>query len=126
MSQLQRLIIEDNGQQVELYIEAPPEQPLPSKPKSGERPGAKGSSTEDVMLKMAEVQQKITTYAKFAIGAFQNLAGAQVEEMTLTFGMKLGGKTGVIFTEGSAEGSMQVSVKCKFKPPAQPENSATD
>jgi len=37
-----------------------------------------------------------------------------VEEISLKFGIKLGGKTGIIFTEGSAEGSMEISVKCKF------------
>ncbi len=110
MSELQRLLIEDNGKTVEIYVESP----LPPEPAStGKRPGEKGV-TDDVLLKMGEIQEKIQTYANFAIGAFQHLGSAEVEEITLKFGIKLGGKTGIIFTEGSAEGTMEVSVKCKY------------
>lgn len=117
MSELQRLLIEDNGKMVEIYVESPPLPPLPEPSKPGKRPGEKGA-VDEVLLKMSEVQEQIKTYASFAIGAFQHLGAAEVEEITLKFGVKLGGKTGVIFTEGSAEGSMEVSATCKFpKPP---------
>ena len=117
MSEPQRLLIEDNGKTLELYVESPSGSGFPaSEPTRSIRPGAKGLTTEAVVLKMAEVQEKIQAYANFAIGAFQHLGSAEVEEMTLKFGIKLGGKTGIIFTEGSAEGSMEVSVKCKFPP----------
>jgi hypothetical protein len=95
-------------------VEAPPAPPVPEARRSGERPGAMGSSTDEVLLRMEEIQEKIQTYANFAIGAFQHLGAAEVEEISLKFGIKLGGKTGIIFTEGSAEGSMEISVKCKF------------
>ncbi len=50
----------------------------------------------------------------------KNLAGAEVEEINLKFGMKIGGKAGLpIFTEGTAESNFEVSVKCKF-PSASP------
>lgn len=113
MSELQRLVIEEDGKTVEIYVEGPPMPSTPPTAPPGQRPGEKGA-TETILLKMDEIQTKVTTYANFAIGAVKNLAGAEVEEITLKFGMKLGGKTGVIFTEGSAEGSMEVSVKCKF------------
>jgi Trypsin-co-occurring domain 1 len=113
MSELHRLLIEENGKTLEIYVESPPLPSIPTSSKTGERPGAK-SATDEVFLKMAEVQEKILAYANFAIGAFQHLGAAEVEEISLKFGIKLGGKTGIIFTEGSAEGSMEVSVKCKF------------
>ena len=114
MSELQRLVISENGKTVEIYVEAPPAPTLPKEHSAiGQRPGEKGA-TDEILLKLEEVQEKISTYANFAIGAFQKLAGAEVEELNLKFGIKLGGKTGVIFTEGSAEGSMEISVKCKF------------
>ena len=118
MSELQRLLIQENGETVEIYVEAPPAPPLPETVASGRRPGEKGA-TDEVLLKMEEIQGKIQTYANFAIGACKNLAGAEVEEINLKFGIKLGGKTGVIFTEGSAEGSMEISVKCKFPTKSQ-------
>jgi hypothetical protein len=117
MSELTRLLIEDNGTITEIYVEAPPAPAIAEPTRAGTRPGEKGI-TDDVLLKMGEIQSKITTYANFAIGAFQHLGGAEVEELNLKFGIKLGGKTGIIFTEGSAEGSMEVSVKCKFLPKA--------
>lgn len=114
MSELNRLLIEQDGKTVEIYVESPPTPPVPESTDTGKRPGEKGATTDEILLKMGEVQEKIQTYANFAIGAFQHLGGAEVEEIHLKFGVKLGGKTGVIFTEGSAEGSMEVSVKCKF------------
>lgn len=117
MSELKRLLIEDNGKTIEIYVESPPIPPILEPASTGKRPGVKGLTkgpTDEVLLKMTEVQEKIKTYAKFAIDAFQHLGAAEVEEITLKFGIKLGGKTGVIFTEGSAEGSMEVSVTCKF------------
>ncbi|MFO0129708.1 MAG: CU044_2847 family protein [Pseudanabaena sp.] len=113
MAELQRLAIEENGQIVEIYIETPQIADSPEPKSTGGRSGAKGG-TDEVLLKMEEVQSKIKTYANFAIGAFKHLGGAEVEEISLKFGIKLGGKTGIIFTEGSAEGSMEISVKCKF------------
>ena len=116
MSELQRLLIEENGKTVEIFVEAPTVPAIPNPNNIGKRPGEKGV-TDEVLLKMSEVQSKIQTYANFAIGAFQHLGSAEVEEITLKFGIKLGGKTGIIFTEGSAEGSMEISVKCKFPTP---------
>lgn len=113
MSELQRLLIQENGKTVEIYVEVPAIPPISEPLPPGKRPGEKGS-TDEILLKMDEVQEKVQTYANFALGAFKKLAGAEVEEINLKFGIKLGGKTGVIFTEGSAEGSMEVSVKCKF------------
>jgi Trypsin-co-occurring domain 1 len=115
-SELRRFLIQEGDKEIEIYVESPP---LPSLPvdtstTTGKRPGAMGpggkDTVDEVMLRMEEIQEKIQTYAKFAIGAFQHLGAAEVEEISLKFG----GKTGIIFTEGSAEGSMEVSVKCKF------------
>jgi Trypsin-co-occurring domain 1 len=118
MSELKRLFIEDNGKTIEIYVESPPTPPIPEAVDQDDRPGAMGDATDEVLLRMEEIQEKIQTYAKFAIGAFQHLGAAEVEEISLKFGIKLGGKTGIIFAEGSAEGSMEVSVKCKFPKPS--------
>ncbi|MCA6587053.1 MAG: CU044_2847 family protein [Pseudanabaena sp.] len=123
MSELQRILIEENGKTVEIFVESPPVPAIANPTNTGKRPGEKGA-TDEVLLKMSEVQSKIQTYANFAIGAFQHLGSAEVEEITLKFGIKLGGKTGIIFTEGSAEGSMEISVKCKF--PILPVKKDTD
>jgi hypothetical protein len=52
----------------------------------------------------------------------QIFSEAEVEEVTIKFGIKLGGKTGIPFvTEGSAESNFEFEVKCKF--PNTPKNS---
>jgi hypothetical protein len=115
---LKRLqIVTSENKTVEIYVESPSALAIPEI--TEKRPGSMGA-TDEVFLKMEEVQEKIKAYADFAIGAFQHLGGAEVEEISLKFGIKLGGKTGVIFTEGSAEGSMEISVKCKFPKPPTP------
>jgi hypothetical protein len=124
MSELKRLLIEENGKTIEIFVESPPIPDIPEPTNTGKRRGEKGAMDEAI-LKMEEVQDKIQAYANFVIGAFQHLGSAQVEEITLKFGVKLGGKTNVIFTEGSAEGSMEVSVKCTFpKSPSGSQNQA--
>jgi Trypsin-co-occurring domain 1 len=76
--------------------------------------------TEDTVAKLKEIHGTIRAYAWYAIGAFKNFGGAEVEEMNLKFGLKIGGKTGVpILTEGSAEANFEISVKCKFPDKSQ-------
>jgi Trypsin-co-occurring domain 1 len=76
--------------------------------------------TEDTVAKLKEIHETIRAYAWYAIGAFKNFGGAEVEELNLKFGLKIGGKTGVpILTEGSAEANFEISVKCKFPDKSQ-------
>ncbi|WP_205879063.1 CU044_2847 family protein [Leptolyngbya sp. BC1307] len=71
--------------------------------------------TEDIQAQLKNIHGTIRAYTWYVIGAFKNLAGAEVEEINLKFGMKIGGKAGLpIFTEGTAESNFEVSVKCKF------------
>lgn len=47
--------------------------------------------------------------------AFKDAAGANVEKITLTFGVKLGGEAGIPFvTKGSMEGNIEIEVECTF------------
>lgn len=79
----------------------------------------------DIRAQLQNMHGTIRAYSWQVIGAFRQLPkGVEVEEMTLKFGMKIGGKAGIpIFTEGTAESNFEVSVKCKFpkKASADPE-----
>lgn len=71
--------------------------------------------TEDAIAKLQEIHGTIRVYAWYAIGAFKNFGSAEVEELNLKFGLKIGDKTRVpIVTEGSAEANFEILVKCKF------------
>ncbi|AFY48303.1 hypothetical protein Nos7524_2462 [Nostoc sp. PCC 7524] len=103
MSEVQSLIVKDDDQEYTIYVESKtaPEEIEEEEP--GYRDGLP-------TLNIKDFQDKIRGYAKLAVGAFKNLPEA--EEVTVKFGIKLGGKTGIPFlTEGSAESNFEIEVK---------------
>ncbi|MBM0743073.1 hypothetical protein JOY44_15905 [Phormidium sp. CLA17] len=79
---------------------------------------------EDVIDQMNRTRLMIRTCAIQAVSAFRDFGVADVQEVNLKFGVKLGGKAGVPYiTEGSAESNLEISVKCTFPPKAVPPTS---
>ena len=106
MSEVQRLIVKDEDQEYEVYIESKTTPEIPEEEEPGYRDGLP-------TVNVKELQNKIREYANLAIGSFANLP--QAEEVTIKFGIKLGGKAGIPFlTEGTAESNFEIEVKCKF------------
>jgi len=69
----------------------------------------------DAIAQMQQARQMIRTYTIYALSAFKDFNTAEIEEVTLKFGIKLGGKAGIPYiTEGSAESNLEIQVKCKF------------
>lgn len=118
MSEIERLILKDGEDTFDIYVESKSPTKLPSsnEPLKGEENEYESyGPKEDLIVHMNKVHGTIRAYARYAIGAFKNLGGAEVEEITLKFGLKIGGKTGIpILTEGSAESNFEIQVKCKF------------
>lgn len=120
MAEVQPVLLQDeDGTTYTIFVETTtPEVMPPVMPPPGELDDDDRESygvTEDAVAKLKEIHGAIRAYAWYAIGAFKNFGGAEVEEMNLKFGLKIGGKTGVpIVTEGSAEANFEISVKCKF------------
>jgi hypothetical protein len=57
----------------------------------------------------------IRGYTLYALNAFKDLGDANVEEVSLKFGLKIGVKTGIPYiTEGSTDCNLEVLVKCTF------------
>lgn len=116
MAEVQRLLIEEGGETYEIYIES---KDSPNLPPSPEQSGGRPSMGISPAVKMQQARQMIRGYAAYALSAFKDFAAAEVEEVTLKFGIKIGGKTGIPYiTEGHAESNLEIEVKCKF-PPAQ-------
>ncbi len=119
MSELQRFNFEADGQIYEINI-SPTATEKAADP--FERRGV-GVQT-DAIAKMQQARQMIRGYAMYALSAFKDFGAAEIEEVTLKFGLKLGGKAGIPYiTEGSAESNLEIQVKCKF--PAQQKPSST-
>jgi hypothetical protein len=106
--EVQRLQIEEDGEVFEIYVET---KSNPTLPELGQRPGEKGVD----VVKMEEARRMIRGYTMYALSAFKDFAMAEVEEVNLKFGLKLGGKVGIPYiTEGTTESNLEISVKCTF------------
>lgn len=65
--------------------------------------------------KLPSIEQTILSYTNVALNALKNVSSANVNKVTLEFGIKVGGKMGVPFvTEGTAESNLKVTVECSF------------
>ncbi|BAY26287.1 hypothetical protein NIES2100_61010 [Calothrix sp. NIES-2100] len=116
MSNIERLVFEEDGEFYTILFESKDTPDIPEiiTPEVEDDREAMGFR-EDAVVKIQEVHNQIRAYTKYAIGAFKNLGAAEVEEVTLKFGLKIGGKTGIpLLTEGSAESNFEIEVKCKF------------
>jgi hypothetical protein len=57
----------------------------------------------------------IRTYTTYTMNAFKDMATANVESVTLEFGLKVGGEAGVPYvTKGTAESNLKITVHCSF------------
>jgi hypothetical protein len=111
MSEVQRLVIKDDGEEYELFIQSKTDSELPEI--NDEQEVYRGIGDILPTVNVEEFHKKLRGYTKLALGAFKNLPEA--EEVTIKFGIKLGSKVGVpILVEGSSEGNFEIEVKCKF------------
>jgi len=61
------------------------------------------------------VEKTIRAYTAHLINSFKTLALAEVSEVTLEFGVNVGGVTGIPYiATGNAECNVKVTVKCTF------------
>jgi hypothetical protein len=126
MSQPQRLIIEDADNSYEVFIDrTQPVQPIKSGDdeyisKSPTRSGIESAINQDVHVKLEEVHRTIQGYTQYAIGAFKNLAIAEVEEVTLKFSLKISAAAGLpMIASSKTDADFAIEVKCKFPKPEQ-------
>lgn len=124
MSKVEPLLIEEDGETYIIYVESK-ETPEISEPVAGDNDRESMGLGEDAIVKMQASRHMIRGYAIYALSAFKDFGAAQIEEVTLKFGIKLGGKAGIPYiTEGSAESNLEIEVKCKF--PDTQKNSASN
>lgn len=61
------------------------------------------------------IETTIRTYTTYTLNAFKELAVANVENVTLEFGIKVGGEAGIPYvTKGTAESNLKITVQCSF------------
>lgn len=61
------------------------------------------------------MQNTIRAYTSHTLDAFKQLAGANVNKVTLEFGIKIAGEAGIPYvTKGTAESNLKITVECSF------------
>lgn len=79
----------------------------------------------DAIARMQQARQMIRSYTIYALSAFKDFNTAEIDEITLKFGIKLGGKAGIPYiTEGSTESNLEIQVKCKFPEKQKPDSQS--
>ena len=74
-----------------------------------------GISPVDVTQQLDRAQQMIRDCAEYTLNSFQHFTAAEVDEITLKFGIELGGEAGIPYvTKGTAKSNIQIEIKCKF------------
>jgi len=123
MIQLTPLELEDG---TIIYIEAKEDVEIPSTETSSSEEeeeftreklgkGGKGLSKAQMLQNFKLVEGTIRAYTHYTLNAFRQVANANINKVTLEFGMKVGGKAGIPYiTEGTAESNLKITVECSF------------
>ena len=62
-----------------------------------------------------DIQKTIHAYTVYTLNAFKKVAIANVDKVTLEFGIELGGEAGVPYvTKGTAKSNLKITVECSF------------
>jgi Trypsin-co-occurring domain 1 len=127
----------DNG--TVLYIEAQDESdslsvtPQVPNEDTGEqrRGGAKGIGDPRMPFRpsptqsMQMVQSTIRTYTTYCLDAFKNFGSANVDEVTLEFGVNLSADAGIPYiASGKAQSNLKITVKCSYNKPGDEDGKA--
>ena len=72
-------------------------------------------SPTQVQQQLTNMQDTIKTFTNYTLNAFKQVANANVNKVTLEFGVNVGGKAGIPYiTEGSIGSNIKVTVECTF------------
>ncbi|MBD2232501.1 CU044_2847 family protein [Phormidium tenue] len=123
---IQRLILEDEANTYSVLVESTSSSPVrsvdedfdsydPNTPRGGVPGIRQPQITPELRVKLADVHRTIQGYTQYAIGAFKDLAIAEVEEITLRFNLKITAEGGLpMLASGKAESDFAIEVKCTF------------
>lgn len=78
-------------------------------------PGGGGDAAAIAAQSFKAIEGTIRTYTKHTLSAFKNMADANVDKVTLEFGIRVSGEAGVPYvTKGAAESNLNITVECSF------------
>lgn len=78
---------------------------------------------KQIIENFAPISGTIRAYTIYSLNAFKKVAIANVDKVTLEFGIEVGGEAGVPYvTKGTAKSNLKITVECSF--PEQPKPQA--
>ena len=104
-------------------------EPIDEQEEEEEGLSGKGELSPSALQKQAvknfqAIQTTIRAYTNYTLNAFKEIANANVDKVTLEFGIKIGGETGIPYvTKGTAESNLKITVECSFPNKSENENS---
>ncbi len=115
-------------EQTIIYIEATDEVDIPDITTDEEEDGedAREDAPVSKTIEVAKAQKQmvqnfraiqgtIRAYTIYTLSAFKKMAIANVNKVTLEFGIELGGEAGVPYvTKGTAKSNLKITVECSF------------
>ncbi|NJM95922.1 MAG: hypothetical protein HC800_00735 [Phormidesmis sp. RL_2_1] len=61
------------------------------------------------------IEGTIRTYTSHTLNAFKDMSDANIDKVTLQFGIRVGGEAGIPYvTKGAAESNLSITVECSF------------
>ena len=86
-----------------------------------------GEGTELVINSFKSVETTIRAYTNYTLNAFKQVAIANVDKVTLEFGIELGGEAGVPYvTKGTVKSNLKITVQCSFPKPTPESGTQTE
>ena len=71
---------------------------------------------EDFQKHIEDLQSTIFAYTNYSLAAFKKVAIANIDKVTLEFGVEIGGEMGIPYvTKGTAKSNLKIQVECSFK-----------
>ncbi|MBX2864556.1 MAG: hypothetical protein KTR27_13490, partial [Leptolyngbyaceae cyanobacterium MAG.088] len=104
-----------------IYIEAEETVTAPPVPASTETTRVSKGPAEQAIRNFQAMQGTIRTYTAHTLNAFKGMATANIDKVTLEFGITVAGEGGIPYvTKGSAECNLKITVECSFPKESNP------
>jgi hypothetical protein len=102
-------ITDEDGKEISIWMD------------EGEESRGSRSMSEKAINQLANLQDTIKTFTHYTLTSFQQVANANIDKVTLEFGINVGGEAGIPYiTKGSVGSNIKISVECSFPKNTQP------
>ncbi|MFN6519409.1 MAG: CU044_2847 family protein [Nostoc sp. CreGUA01] len=78
------------------------------------------AAQKQIVQNFQAIEGTIRAYTVYSLNAFKKIPVANIDKVTLEFGIKIGGEAGIPYvTKGTAESNLKVTVECSFPDQAE-------